>query len=68
MNIYKTILLTLIEPVVEFDVKELRDYADKLRLSAMQNPGVEMGTYKMLIRVAKFIEMSEAIIRETRDS
>lgn len=66
MNIYKSILLNLLEPLSTLDPKELIEYSDLLKSNAMQNPGVEMGTSIMLARAARFIQMSLDIVKNPK--
>ena len=48
-------VIKLIKPVTEFDEKDLREYAEKLRQDEPPDQSLEMATVKLLFRVANLM-------------
>lgn len=61
-NIYITIISAMLQPIEHISPEQLMDYANQMKLNA--NDNIEDGIAEMALRVAKFRQMSQAIIRE----
>ena len=67
MNLYKSMLLSIIQPITEYDLRLLRQYADGLQRRGEQHEvEISVSVAETIRRAAKFIEMSLSAAQESK--